>query len=301
MSKCVGCGVGSAKKYCYRCFRLKHYGQILAADVTKEEVLKTLAKINNDEHVLLLVDIMDIPKDFKMFERFNNITLVLTKRDQLPSKIDDQKLMTYFKQQGFKRTMVVSAQKNYNMDVLYKEIQKHRRNYFIGFVNAGKSTLINKLLYNYFYTDGKLLTSVTPSTTRALVTIDATQNLQLIDTPGIIDEKNIIHHLAHDELKKLKQEKVINPVIYQIKKDQTIIVNNQFSFFVRQPNVLVFYFKNAHFHRHYQTVDLKQKITISEKKEIVIPGLGFISVQKAGEIFYDIPTYATIFTRKPLI
>ncbi len=301
MNNCVGCGAISEKKYCQRCFSLKYYGQLLSEEVKKDKALDIINEIDKKEHVLLVVDILDIPNDFSFFERFENITLVLTKRDLLPFDISDQKFIDYFEKKFFSRVIVVSSKKNYNMDRLYGVIKKYQRNYFVGFANSGKSTLINKLLYNYFYQAGELTTSVMPATTRAMVKIIVNDKRQLIDTPGIIDETNIVNQLSIEEAKELTPQNTIRPVVYQVKEDQTIVINDQFFFFVKKPNVIVFYFKNVHYRRVYKLLNLEKKIEIDGEKEIVVPGLGFVKIKKPGELFYKVPDYTKVFVREPLI
>ncbi len=301
MNKCVGCGVTSDKKYCQRCFRLRHYGMVTPGRIDQAAAWRILNKIKPNEHVLLVVDILDIPTDFSFLAQFENVTLVLNKRDLLPSSISDQKLYDYFQNELFARVVIVSSKKNYQLDALYGLIKQYQRNYFVGFVNSGKSTLINKLLENYFGGMGELTTSVMPATTQEMVKITVAKKLQLIDTPGIINEDNINNYLSFNDAKKLEPKKVINPVTYQIKQDQVIVVNEQFYFFIKAPNILVFYFKNVTFQRRYHGLDDGTKIAISAKKELVIPGLGFISVQKPGEIYYQIPAGSKIFVREPLL
>ena len=53
---------------------------------------------------------------------------------------------------NIKEKIVISSNKNYNFDALYELINKYKKSenvYVVGYTNAGKSTMINKIIYNY--------------------------------------------------------------------------------------------------------------------------------------------------------
>ncbi len=52
----------------------------------------------------------------------------------------------------FEKVVVISVEKNQNIDYLLKQIKLYQTSkdvYVVGHTNAGKSTLINKLISNY--------------------------------------------------------------------------------------------------------------------------------------------------------
>ena len=73
----------------------------------------------------------------------------------LPKSVNDDKLIDYFKDNDiFDKVVVISSEKNYNIDYLLKQIKLYQTTnnvYVVGHTNAGKSTLINKLLRELFY------------------------------------------------------------------------------------------------------------------------------------------------------
>ena len=96
--------------------------------------------------------------------------LVLNKKDVLPKSVKEEKIIEYFSNldKPFDKVIVISSVKNYNIDYLLKQIKLYQTTnnvYVIGHTNAGKSTLINKLLRNYSTSDRELTMSPLPSTT----------------------------------------------------------------------------------------------------------------------------------------
>jgi len=301
MNKCQGCGIDSPKKYCERCFRLKHYHEFQASKINEDDFFKIINQIPHDEHVVLVVDVLNIPPDFKKFEQFKNITLVLSKRDQLSKDIADEKLLAFFNNDNFAHKIVVSSYKNHNLDQLYAILKKYPKTYFIGYVNSGKSTLINKIIYNYTDLDVAVTTSIMPATTQAILAIDLAKDLQIIDTPGLFGD-SLLSILSSEDLKKLVVSKPIKPIVYQIKEKQTLVFFDNFFLTIDKPNDVIFYFSNQiSLRRIYQDLDLPNELIITKPSDIVILGIGFINVKKPGIVKYQIPKQATIFVRKPLI
>ena len=111
---------------------------------------------------------------------------------------------------------------------LLKKMVRKPRVAFVGRSDAGKSTLINKLLKNYSTSDRELTISPLPSTTLNTVEIEINEYLTLIDTPGLVDSGSIVNYISEDEFKKISPRKEIKPKTFQVKKGQSIytILNN---------------------------------------------------------------------------
>ncbi len=291
MTKCLGCGGETKKKLCERCFRLKHYNEF-KQNANHIDVLKN---IDQEANLFLIVDILNIPENFNAFNQFQNVTLVITKKDQI--RITEQKLIDYFKDGKFKNIIVVSSDKNDNLDKLYSMLNE--KTYFVGYVNAGKSSLINKLLYNYSDLEPTITTSIMPQTTIDFIEIKINGKI-IVDTPGLIESENIYHFLEKDDLEKLIIKHPINPAIYQVKEEQTFMIFEKIYLQCPKNNNIIFYFSNnVPLKRIYKTLDLNKKIKIKSEQDIVIPGLGFINVKKPTTIYYHSPI--KIFIRNPLI
>ena len=86
--------------------------------------------------------------------------------------------------------------------------------------------MINKLLRNYSTSDRELTISPLPSTTLNTVEIEINEYLTLIDTPGLVDSSSIVNYISDEEFKKISPRKEIKPKTFQLRKGQSVIVDN---------------------------------------------------------------------------
>lgn len=318
--KCKGCGVklqntvqnalGYTKtlesELCERCFKIRNYNKYQSVVKSNDDYIKILNSIDN-ELVVLVIDVLNINEDYSSIisNIKGDVLVVFTKRDGLSYKIDDNKILNYDLGFDYIDSIVVSSNKNYNFDLLYSKILKYKKSenvYVVGYSNVGKSTLINKLIYNYSDLDSEITVSMLPSTT--LDTIEIKLNdMTLIDTPGVIDEGNIINYVDSKTLKKIMVKREIKPVTYQVKEKQYIYIEdicviestyNNFTFYIS--NAL-----NIKRRKHLNT-DLKENILrIKPGQDIVIDGLGFIKASKAEVIKIYTLDKVNVFNRDNLI
>ncbi len=327
MNKCIGCGallqdikkddIGYTKninsKYCERCFRIKNYHDYKLVDIDNDNYISILKSINlTNELVILVVDLFNIGKELEVISKYinNNILLVLTKRDILPLSIYDNNIEDYFNDYKLNiiDKVIISSKNNYNFDLLYKKILKYKTDniYVVGFTNAGKSTMINKLIYNYTNNDTEITTSYLRSTTLNKIEINF-NDFKLIDTPGLLDNGNITNYLDLKYLDKIIPKQEIKPRIYQIKSKQSIIVDKLLRVDVDEKNILVFYMSNKlEFLRIYKDsnklTNLKKNIIdVRPNFDIVINGLGFIKVKEKAKIVIYTLDNVLVYTRKSLI
>ena len=327
IKKCSGCGAffqsddinkeGYVRKelydtssICERCFRIRNYNEYQVIEKDNKKFIDILKQISNtNDLVILVVDLLNINKDLSEIIQYlkNDILVVYTKRDLLPLKIADEKLLSY--DIGFKviDNVIVSSNKNYNLDLLLEKINKYKKSqnvYVVGFSNVGKSTLINKLIYNYSSKDSFITTSMLPSTTIDMIKIELNENLTIFDTPGILEDGNITNYVDSKLLKKILPKKEIKPITYQIKSKQFIVVENILKV-VSESNNLTFYMSNAlKIDRFYKDKDLNLKeniVRVKSDEEIVISGLGFISVTNNEVLKIYTLDNVSVFTRKKLI
>ena len=307
MNKCSGCGalienVG----LCERCFRIKHYNDYKVVSKSNDDFIPILKNINNNDLVLLVVDLFNIG-DLSLIRKYlkNDILLVLTKRDLLPKSVSFDKLYNYDYKIDYIDKIIISSSKNYNFDELLNKINKYKKSnniYVVGYTNAGKSTMINKLIYNYSDTKTEITTSPLPSTT--LNTIEIKLNdITLIDTPGLLDEGDISNYVNGEELKKIIPKKEIKPITYQIKGKQTIVIDKYLQIEANDIDLTLYMSNSLSIKRYYKNIptNLKKHIIEVNKNDIVIKGLCFIKTNKKSVLNIYTLDNVLVFTRDSII
>ena len=330
MTKCLGCGATLQNKdinlvgytnnldndLCCRCFRIKNYNEYKIVEADNSNYLKILEGVNEtNDLVLLVIDIFDVPSKLKEIKNIikNDLILVINKRDILPSSIYDENIINYFNKfnLGALATVLVSSKKNTNLDYLYSLINSKKKSsnvYVIGYTNAGKSSLINKLIYNY---SDNLKSAITvsnmPSTTIDTIKVTLNDELSLFDTPGLLNEDSIINKIDGKELKHIIPSSTIKPRVYQVKCPQHIFLEEYVRLDLNEVNDLVFYVANnlsiERIFKPTNKLEDKRKITLQvpANNDIVLVGLGFIKVKKSAEITLYVDSNIEIVLRDSMI
>lgn len=328
--KCLGCGsilqdnnpmlIGYTDNltntYCKRCFRMRNYGEYMVVPQNNKEYINLLQDINNSKSlVLFVIDILNFQNDFYGildYLKNNPCILVINKRDVLPLSIRNEKILDYFKNEGkFLDYVIVSAKKNFNIDNLISTIDKYRvddKVYFVGATNAGKSTLINKIISDYSITldDDVITTSPLPQTTLKEIVINF-RDYKIIDTPGVVSKNNILNDLSSNMIKMVSCKEEIKPITFRIFKGQTILIGD----FIRidynedYRNSFTLFMSNKIKIRKVKTSSLEEvplkDIKVLHYHDLVVEGLGFIKIIDDCNLKYY-SLYKTDFkTRKSLI
>ena len=331
--RCQGCGVllqdenvlqegyttNLENDICQRCFRMKNYGEYQVVVKSNDEYVDILKDVGKTKDlVLYITDLLNLEKNIEQIRTIipNKMILVLNKIDVLPKSVKEDKIKAYLESMNihFEEIIVISTAKNYNIDYLLKRIkyfQTSKNVYVVGHTNAGKSSLINKLIKNYSENTQELTMSPLPSTTLSTINIDINDHLTLIDTPGLVDTGSILNHVDPKMVKKISAKTEIKPRTYQLKKNQSIVIEdliridyvegekNSFTLFVSNDlkvKRLLNLFNNEELYD-------KNKITYNMKydEDLVISGLGFVKIVDKGVIDVYIDKDVDTFTRRSLI
>jgi len=321
--KCIGCGAvlqnndSSLEGYvigehdiCERCHRIKNYGEYKSSIKNNDTFINVLNDINKTKSlVVLVVSVFDLKENYDLFKKHlkNPTLLVLTKRDILPKLYNDDKLLNYLNIDCIDK-IVVSSLKNYNFDELISKIRKNQTNkkvYVVGYTNDGKSTLINKLIYNYSNNIPSITTSNFPSTTLSNIEIKLDDNLTIIDTPGLLDEGNMESYF--DIIKTIVPKKEIRPTTYTINIDQTFLIDELVRIDIKKNNTITMFISNSlRINRFYKDNEYlsnleKHIIDVDDNNDVVISGLGFIRIRNKTKLIIYTLEGVKVFKRKALI
>ncbi|MDE6661428.1 MAG: ribosome biogenesis GTPase YqeH [Anaeroplasmataceae bacterium] len=252
--KCVGCGAilqaqDEAKpgfvpaltedmKICKRCFRMMHYNElpkIVASNKDYEIVIDEVVK--KKALMIFIVDIFSFKATFHpmMLERLKNkdVILVANKLDLLPKSSNLSKVVSWIEKECQRVQFnplaigIASAKNGAFMDDLISTIDLARRErdvYFVGVANVGKSSIINALLKRTTSrTTDVIATSLIPGTTLNSIRIPYFEdNCALVDTPGLINEKDTLNKLLPVSYKTVVPNQELKPVTYQITDQNSI-------------------------------------------------------------------------------
>ena len=303
---------------CQRCFRMKNYGEYMKVTKSNEEFENILKEVDKTHDLVLhIVDLVNLDKDLSDIRKIisNKMLLVLNKKDALPKSVKTEKILDYIKslELDYVDMVVISANKNYNIDLLMNKINKYKTSskvYVVGKTNTGKSSLINRLIQDYSENDSELTISPLPSTTLNTVSIIMNKNLTIIDTPGLIDRGNITNYLDEEKLKSLINKKTIKPKTFQLKPGQCLIIGDiirldyvegaRNSFTLYMPNGIKV--KRMNGLKQSRLKDLyKTEFELKYREDIAINGLGWVKVVEKGTVDIYMDKNVECFVRRNFI
>lgn len=361
--KCIGCGITiqtespSAEGYappssldneelvCRRCFRLRNYNELEPVSLTGDDFLNILNGIGErDGMVVKFVDIFDFNGSWiSGLQRFvgdKPILLIGNKVDLLPKSINPNRLINWMKLEASKMglkpvdVLLVSAYKGYGMDKALSAIDTIRRGkdvYVVGCTNTGKSTFINRILKGETGVGEVITTSHFPGTTLDLVEIPLEDGKAIYDTPGIINDHQIAHHLDTSDLKAITPKSELKPKTFQLNAEQTLFIGGlaRLDFISGERSPFLVYVSNAlpiHrtklsnadalYEKHAgamlsppseKSIEnmpplVRHEFSIkNEKTDIVISGLGWITIQSRVVVAVYAPKGVDVVLRPSLI
>lgn len=364
MKKCHGCGVelqtenkdqegyvpklGENTALCQRCFQLAHYNQNRTTIEAPDFLLmldETLEKYTaKDTLILYIVDLLDvsstqIPGIGRRFKDYE-VVLIANKQDLMPTTISYHKmekwLMREMREEGIVPSLVwTTSSTQYQgfeklVSILQSDYNEFKNILVVGTTNVGKSTFINHFYHVITGENLKITTSNVPGTTLRPIETQLPNNTLLIDTPGIINEAQMIHYLSQDTKKHAIPSKQLRPRVFQIYEPAVFFIERfgYISYKGTEPISIVFYLANTieihrsklenterllanktlfafpNEHDTYQTRTWKEtQISALDKKfDCTISGLGFFTVHDLkGSITCHFADVIDIKSRKALI
>lgn len=223
---------------CKRCFRLKHYNETQEVEITDNDFLQMVSSIRNKEGLIIhIIDVFDIEGSLiSSLHRIvgnNPIVLVVNKTDLLPKSTNlvqlKQWIQATIKEHGLSviDVFLISSIKGHGVEDLLSHIERLRDGkdvYVVGTTNAGKSTFINRIIKQATGLNEVITTSYFPGTTLGFIEIPLDDQSLLIDTPGIVNRKQMSHYLNEADLKAVTPKKEIKPRVYQLNSEQTLFI-----------------------------------------------------------------------------
>ena len=334
---------------CQRCFRIRHYSDVITTCLTNENYISVINKIALENALIVkIIDIFDFTGSFvssiKQLTGNHDVILVGNKMDLLPKNVKQEKILSWLKMmltnEGFTvlDSILISAKFGHNFDDLMEMIYKYkgRRNvYLVGSTNVGKSRIINQILRRYLGAPVDVVTvSSNPGTTIGLIGFPLSDGTMIFDTPGVINKHQYTHYLTRPSYKTTVPKKEIKPLVFQLSEGQTLffgglaridIINGETG---DRINVVTYFANTLNVHRTkteradelYATKlyslltppfspdeDVPKwvfhdfKIRDNMKYDVVICGLGFVTIRGPFYVRVHAPFVVGVFIRPAII
>ncbi|MEB8126712.1 ribosome biogenesis GTPase YqeH [Staphylococcus succinus] len=268
------------------------------------------------------------------------IILVGNKMDLLPKQINKRRVKEWLKKTARKYgleaedVVLISAEKNEGIEDLLNSIntlRNHEDVYIVGTTNVGKSTLINKLIERSVGEKDVVTTSRFPGTTLDMIDIPLDEKTFMYDTPGVIQAHQMTHFVTENELKTIMPKKEIKQRIYQLNEGQTLFFGGlaRIDYVSGGRRPLVCYFSNElNIHRtktenanelwrnqlgsllappnnpeNFDLQDIKavRLETGKEKRDVMISGLGFITIDEGAKVIVRVPKNVDVVLRNSIM
>ena len=187
-----------------------------------------------------------------------------------------------------------------------KQYKNNQEVYFVGMTNSGKSTLINKIIKNYSDNNLEVTTSIYPSTTLNKIELNI-NNLKIVDTPGLVSTGSILNNLSLKEIKKITPKKEIKPRSYQLKGNNSLIIDNKIRVDLLGDNNITIYIANninivkTRLSNNTLKDARVKELNLKENKDIVIEDLCFIKLTKEAKVNIYTNYNVNIYERDNLI
>ncbi len=321
MNKCLGCGTliqsefpealgyspKKDAKYCERCFRVKNYSEakLVSLPKDKNEIINEINKKAN--FCLFITDVLNITKE--VVETFKNINvpkvLVINKVDTFSKSLRKESVRNHLENYYGVNDKIIfaSATKGIGINEIKNIVSENNYTYLVGFTNSGKSSLINRLRKEFGSRD-EITTSIIPNTTIDFLKIKLDTNT-IIDSPGFTYDSSIYNNSDLALIKKNNIKNNINPLTYQIKENDRILIEDMIQIDSTNKNSFTFYMSNnlkvKKIYKDYLEELSSKTYEITSDKDLIIKGLGFINIKKPTTLKIFIKDHNLIEIRDSII
>mgnify|MGYP004485065207 FL=1 len=311
---CFGCGVKlqstdkeklgyvpegklDTSKYCMRCFRMMHYGEMKSEETPKDKK-EIINKINKDnKFVIFLVDFLNINENtmdlYRSIKR--DKLLVINKCELLPKHVNRENIRNFVKEyyhvNGEIRLKGGNNSHGATSILNYLEKNNIKETYIVGMTNAGKSTLINDLIKATNTDISKINVNNKKNTTLDFIRVKLNNGLLLIDSPGIVFCDFVSCDVVDDS---------VGAYSFNMKSCETLaLLDRKYYVKVDSPTPITFYTnlnaKNVAKKVYKNLEKLDNSIEVLGNTDIIIKGIGFISIKNRTKISLNIdPKYLEI-------
>ncbi len=327
-------------EYCQRCFQIKHYNKASETELESQDYLDVLHNIESNSLVVYIVDVFDFHGSFihglNRITSTNDILLVGNKLDLFPKSVNPNKIVHWMrkaaKELGLKvlDAEVISSLKHKRIESVINMINEHQKGrnvYVVGCTNVGKSSFINALIEHYTGEENVITTSIFPGTTISTIEIEM-NDAYLIDTPGVINQHQVAHYLDQS-LKDVTPYKGIKPTVYQVEHNQSFYIGGfaRIDFTEGPLSSFVFYnankvpirrtkatYADEYYKKNKNTLlvppvetekqklggFVKHKLSLKSNQDLVISGLGFVTINKDVLITLHLPENLKYYIRESI-
>lgn len=277
MTKCKGCGItlqtenkndvgytpDIKNELCERCFKLKNYNVLtnIGVKIDNEKLIEKINKL--DAFVFFLTDFINL--DNSVIEYYKKIkskkVMILTKADIIPRNIKYNKLIENIKDLYEIREDIIltSSKKKLNISTITNLCLENKNVIFVGFTNAGKSSLINSL------TGSDITVSNSQNTTQELIKLNV-HGVTIYDAPGLMDDVN------RENIPKSS----INPRSYQLPSKHYLSINGIKLNIKENSNFTIYVGNEVEILRRKEHENVECNIIVPKNSDVVLKGLGFI-------------------------
>ena len=240
--KFIGYALSLENDFCQSCFRLKNYGE--SHDHFHPEDLPILEK---DALIVMVSSILNLDMLFEYpvyrYQSEGTFVYLINQMDLLPKQTNTDLLLENVIKKAkdlrvpYLDIIMMSAKNLSDIENLksYLSEFKQQHIYLIGVQNSGKTTIFKAL------TDNKDALAFKKAGLTQEPLYHKMDHQVLWDMPGLFQKGYIHEFLPYDTYKKIIPDKELKPKIYQMKKDQTLIIEGLVSVSVSKPTSLVLY------------------------------------------------------------